>query len=93
MIFTLLLIAANLLPNGTFDEGNAAPVRWERADGLTSFWISEKGRGRILKLDSRPERKQVLAYQAELKKIHPPRRRSPCWRNLRITVPSEETKG
>ncbi len=68
MIFSLLLIAANLLPNGSFDQGTAAPVHWERADGLTSFWCSEPGRGRILKLDSRPERKQVLAYQAERKK-------------------------
>ena len=68
MIVSLLLAAANLLPNGTFDEGKTAPVHWERADGLTSFWITEKGRGRILKLDSRPERKQVLAYQAERKK-------------------------
>ena len=25
MIFSLLLIAANLLPNGSFDQGTAAP--------------------------------------------------------------------
>lgn len=68
MILALLLAVANLLPNGNFDEGKDAPAGWERADGLTTFWVKEKGRGRVLKMDSRPERKQVLAYQAERKK-------------------------
>jgi hypothetical protein len=58
----------NLLPNGNFDAGKDKPDNWEAADGLTSFWIYEKGRGRILKLDSRISRKQALEWWSVRKK-------------------------
>ena len=60
----------NLLPNGDFDDGAATPSFWDAADGLTSFWIMESGRGRILKLDTRPARSQALAWW-ELRKKDP----------------------
>jgi hypothetical protein len=34
---------------------------------LTSFWINESGRHRVLKLDSRVDRKQALAWKQSLK--------------------------
>ncbi|MDD5697129.1 MAG: hypothetical protein PHH77_00800 [Victivallaceae bacterium] len=57
----------NLLPNGNFDAGENAALYWETVDNLTSFWVTEKGRGRVLKLDSRVDRHQALARRAELK--------------------------
>ena len=63
-----LILAMNLIPNGSFDEGNGAPTQWEKPNGLTTFVVQEKGRGQIIKLDSRPEQKQVLAYLELLKK-------------------------
>ncbi len=52
----------NLLPNGDFELGTDAPTGWDVADGLTSFWVMTPDRGRILKLDSRPRREQVLTW-------------------------------
>ncbi|MCP3968560.1 MAG: hypothetical protein GY750_14940 [Lentisphaerae bacterium] len=60
--------AANLLPNGNFDKGEKQAASWEHIDGLTSFWEYEKGRGRILKVDSRVSRKQALAWKQQQKK-------------------------
>jgi hypothetical protein len=57
----------NLLLNGNFDKGKNGADKWEKVDNLTSFWCQEKGRGRILKLDSRVDRKQALAWQKILK--------------------------
>ena len=62
----MLLAAAlqageNLLPNGSFDEGGKEALHWEKTDNLTSFWRNDGQRGRILELDTRPDRKQVLA--------------------------------
>ena len=57
----------NLLPNGNFDKGKNGADKWEKVDNLTSFWTQEKGRGRVLKLDSRVDRKQALAWQKKLK--------------------------
>ncbi len=62
-----LYAGENLLPNGSFDKGQPYPENWERADGLTSFWLTEKGRERILKLDTRPERTQVLEWRKVFK--------------------------
>lgn len=44
----ILNAGENLLPNGSFDKGEPYPESWERADGLTSFWLTEKGRGEFL---------------------------------------------
>ena len=62
-----LLAGENLLPNGNFDSGANGADKWEKVDNLTSFWVMVKGRGRVLKLDSRVDRKQGLAWQKKLK--------------------------
>lgn len=62
-----LFAGENLLPNGNFDSGKNGAKKWEKVDNLTSFWVMEKGRGRVLKLDSRVQRKQGLAWQKKLK--------------------------
>jgi hypothetical protein len=62
-----LFAGENLLPNGNFDAGKDGAEKWEKVDNLTSFWVTEKGRGRVLKLDSRIDRKQALAWQEKLK--------------------------
>jgi len=62
-----LFAGKNLLPNGNFESGKDTADKWEKVDNLTSFWVMEKGRGRILKLDSRIQRKQGLAWQKKLK--------------------------
>ena len=67
MILTLLLAAMNLLPNGNLDEGTGHPLHWERPNGLTTFIVQEEGRGQVVKMDSRPERTQVLEYLKALK--------------------------
>ena len=59
--------AENLLPNGSFDEGKTEALHWEKVDNLTSFWRTDGARGRILELDTRPERTQVLEYQKKRK--------------------------
>ena len=59
--------AENLLPNGNFDEGKTEALHWEKVDNLTSFWRTDGARGRILELDTRPERYQVLEYQKKRK--------------------------
>ena len=72
MIFALFLATTvNLLPNGNFDAGLEKTEYWEDADGLTSFWVDSGGvRERVLKLDSRPEQKQVTEWQ-ETRKSNP----------------------
>ncbi len=57
----------NLLPNGSFDAGEHAADRWERADGLTSFFLSESGRGRIVRLDTLVDRDQALEWAKAFK--------------------------
>lgn len=66
---TLLCLSAgeNLLPNGNFDEGERKATNWETPDGLTSFWISEDGRGRVLKMDTRVSNAQVLEWKNKRK--------------------------
>ncbi|HNX36140.1 MAG TPA: hypothetical protein PKM57_16060 [Kiritimatiellia bacterium] len=58
----LLFAGENLVKNGTFDEGAAAAEHWEQADGLTSFYVTEEGRGRIVKMDTLVDRKQALDW-------------------------------
>lgn len=52
----------NLIENGSFDKGEKTPDNWERANGLTTFYVNEEGHGRVAKLDSRIDRMQVLAW-------------------------------
>ncbi len=65
----LLCLSAgdNLLPNGNFDEGESSAANWETPDGLTSFWIFEEGRGRILRMDTRVSNDQVLEWKNKRK--------------------------
>lgn len=86
----MLLAAAlqageNLLPNGSFDEGGKEALHWEKTDNLTSFWRNDGQRGRILELDTRPDRKQVLAYWKE-------RKRNPDVSAPKAVIPEEPLK-
>ncbi|MFA7231562.1 MAG: hypothetical protein WC071_09860 [Victivallaceae bacterium] len=58
----------NLLPNGNFDAGKDNAENWETPDGLTSFWVDEPGRGRVLKMDSRVDRIQAKNWWEQRKK-------------------------
>jgi hypothetical protein len=62
-----LLAGENLIPNGSFDEGEPAAAHWERPDGLTSFFEREEGRGRIVKLDTLVDRDQALEWAKAFK--------------------------
>lgn len=47
--------ARNLVANGGFEEGAAdatAIPGWSEVDGLTTFWKTEPGRGRVLMIDT-----------------------------------------
>jgi hypothetical protein len=66
-ITSLLHAGENLIPNGRFDEGETDAAHWERADGLTSFFETEEGRGRIVKLDSLVDRDQALEWAKAFK--------------------------
>jgi hypothetical protein len=57
----------NLIPNGTFDEGERTAAHWELADGLTSFYEQEEGRGRVVKLDTLVDRDQALEWAKAFK--------------------------
>jgi hypothetical protein len=62
-----LFAGDNLVKNGTFDEGEPFAAHWEQADGLTSFFEKEEGRGRIVKLDTQVERDQALEWAKAFK--------------------------
>jgi hypothetical protein len=59
-VFALLIAVAlagerNLVPNGSFDEGAAGATKvpgWTEVDGLTTFFVDEPGRGRVLEIDT-----------------------------------------
>ena len=55
-----LLAGENVIKNGSFDEGAAFADGWEHPDGLTSFFETEEGRGRIVKMDTLVDRDQAL---------------------------------
>ena len=57
----------NLVKNGTFDEGEPFALHWERPDGLTSFFETEEGHGRIVKMDTLVDRDQALAWAKSFK--------------------------
>ena len=70
LFLTLSAVAAeheNLLENGSFDKGGKTPDNWESANGLTSFYVKEEGRGRIVKMDSRISRKEALDWMKQFK--------------------------
>jgi hypothetical protein len=50
---------ANLLPNGDFESGDDSPDAWQAIDGLSSFWVDEPQRGKVMKFDT-----DVLQSQA-----------------------------
>ena len=58
----------NILPNGDFKLGRETADNWEKPDGLVSFWVDDPVRGRVLKMDSRPDRFQASAWKETLKK-------------------------
>jgi len=57
-----LAAGANLIRNGSFDEGADTALYWERADGLTTFYEREEGRGRIVRMDTLVDRDQALEW-------------------------------
>ena len=81
MISALFSATVNLVPNGGFEEGyNGAPDKWQRPDGLTSFWIKDSVRkGRCLKIDTDVYKDEYLARQEEMKKkpVPPAKRKTP----------------
>ncbi len=73
-----LAAGENLVKNGNFDEGEACALHWERADGLTSFFEYEEGRGRIVKMDTQVERRQALDWNRKFKAdstLDPPKKK------------------
>jgi len=58
----------NILPNGDFKAGKETADSWEKPDGLTSFWVNDPERGRVLKMDSRIDRTQAMEWKEKLKK-------------------------
>ena len=62
-----LLAGENLIKNGSFDEGEKTALHWESANGLTTFYEKEEGRGRIVKMDTQVERQQALAWAKAFK--------------------------
>lgn len=71
MLYTLcsmhLHAGETLIKNGNFDKGGEYALNWERADGLTSFFEREEGRGRIVKIDTQVERQQALEWNRKFK--------------------------
>lgn len=66
---TLSAVAGdNLLPNGTFDEGTETAAHWEPANGLTTFFVQEPGRGRVVRLDTTVDKKQAREWAARFAK-------------------------
>ena len=63
----LISAGQNLVLNGTFDEGTNSAAHWEAADGLTTFYETEEGRGRIVKMDTLVDRKQALDWYKAFK--------------------------
>lgn len=57
----------NLITNGTFDAGETFAEHWERPDGLTSFFETEEGHGRIVKMDTLVDRDQAIEWAAAFK--------------------------
>jgi hypothetical protein len=62
-----LFAGENLVKNGGFDQGDVTAAHWERADGLTSFFEMEEGRGRIVKMDTLVDRDQALEWAKAFK--------------------------
>jgi len=67
MLTGTLSAGENLVKNGTFDEGDTFASHWERADGLTSFFEAEEGRGRVVKMDTLVDRDQAMEWAKAFK--------------------------
>lgn len=61
------LSGENLIKNGSFDEGETTALHWEAADGLTTFYEMEEGRGRIVRMDTLVDRDQALEWAKAFK--------------------------
>ena len=62
-----LIAGENLIKNGSFDEGEAFAEHWEQPDGLTSFFETEAGHGRIVKMDTLVDRDQAMEWAKAFK--------------------------
>jgi len=81
LLFVLLVIAAsllagegkNLVPNGDFERGKGDPAKWDRVDGLCTFWVEDPLRGgKCLKCDSDVLASEYRERQEEMKLPNPP---------------------
>ena len=60
----------NLVPNGSFGEGAADATKipgWTEVDGLTTFFVNEPGRGRVLSIDTDVNLSEANARWEEMK--------------------------
>jgi hypothetical protein len=62
-----MMAGDNLVLNGNFDDGRDFALHWERANGLTTFFEQEAGRGRIVKMDTQVDRGQALTWAKAFK--------------------------
>ncbi|MHC4714999.1 MAG: hypothetical protein ACYTAN_17290, partial [Planctomycetota bacterium] len=60
-------VGENLVTNGDFEEGKGSPDGWETVDGLCSFWESEEGHGRYIRMDSDVELAQWKEWKERLR--------------------------
>lgn len=58
----------NLVPNGSFEKGaKGNPAKWQRPDGLTSYWVADTVRkGRCLEIDTDVYKSEYRARQDEM---------------------------
>ena len=59
---------ANLILNGGFEEGKDTPIKWQKTDGLTSFWVDDPGkkRGKVIKFDTDVLQSQGYEWWAKI---------------------------
>jgi hypothetical protein len=71
----------NLVANGSFEAGkNGIPEKWQRPDGLASFWVKDSKRpGMCLKIDDDVYKQEYLDRQNEMEKnpVPPPKPKTP----------------
>ncbi|MDZ7816637.1 MAG: hypothetical protein U5N86_11780 [Planctomycetota bacterium] len=59
---TPIITGENLLANGDFEKKNPKhdrPAHWQLCDGLTTFYESFKGRGKVIRIDTSVEKQQA----------------------------------
>ncbi len=67
LFFSGATAGENLIANGSFEKGVKTPDNWEKANGLTSFYVDEEGHGRVVKLDTRVGRDQAVDWMKKFK--------------------------